>query len=74
MTVEQAISSVTALTIEEQLLVVQSVWKQMPSTSGTALTDAQRAEFERRVQLYEQHPERALTEEEFRAKLRDAGK
>ena len=34
MTVEQAISDISSLPLEEQLLVVQAIWDRMPQDAG----------------------------------------
>ena len=62
MTVEQAISDISSLSLEEQLLVVQAIWDQMPRDAGTTLTDQQRAELDRRLASYRANPDSSLTE------------
>ena len=72
MTVEQAISDISSLPLEEQLLVVQAIWDRMPQDAGTALTDQQRAELDRRLASYRGNPDLALTESQLREQIRDA--
>ncbi|QDV61655.1 addiction module protein [Crateriforma conspicua] len=72
MTVEQAISDISALPLEEQLLVVQAIWDRMPQDAGTTLTDQQRAELDRRLESYRANPDSLLTESQLREQIRDA--
>jgi putative addiction module component (TIGR02574 family) len=72
MTVEQTISSISALPVEDQLRIVQAVWDHLPADVGTPLTDQQRAELDRRWEAYRNNPASGLTEEQLRAELRDA--
>jgi putative addiction module component (TIGR02574 family) len=72
MTVEQAISDISALPLEDQLRVVQAIWDRMPRDAGTSLTDRQRAELDRRFEDYRADPDSALTESQLRKQVRDA--
>ena len=72
MTVEQAISDIASLPLEEQLLVVQAIWDRMPQDAGTSLTDQQRAELDRRLASYQANPDSALTESQLRKQVRDS--
>ena len=72
MTVEQAISDISSLPLEEQLLVVQAIWDRMPQDAGTTLTDHQRAELDRRLERYRANPDSLLTESQLREQIRDA--
>ncbi|WP_153559490.1 addiction module protein [Roseimaritima sediminicola] len=72
MTVEQAISDISSLPLEEQLLVVQAIWDRMPQDAGTTLTDQQRAELDRRLESYRANPDSLLTESQLREQIRDA--
>ena len=72
MTVEQAITNITSLPIEDQLRIVQSVWDNMSASAGTSLSESQRAEFDRRVNAYHADPSTGLTEEQLREKIRNA--
>ncbi|QDT03068.1 Putative addiction module component [Rubripirellula lacrimiformis] len=72
MTVEQAISDIASLSLEEQLLVVQAIWDRMPQDAGTSLTDQQRAELDRRLASYQANPDSALTESQLRKQIRDS--
>ncbi len=72
MTVEQAISEIASLPLEDQLRVVQAIWDRMPQDAGTSLTEPQRAELERRLARYRANPDSALTESQLRKQIRDA--
>ena len=72
MTVEQAISEISSLPIDEQLRVVQAIWDRMPQDAGTALSDRQRAELDRRLADYRDNPDSALTESQLRKQIGDA--
>ncbi len=72
MTVEQAISDITSLPLDDQLRVVQAIWDRMPQDAGTSLTDQQRAELDRRLAGYRASPDSALTESQLRKQIRDA--
>lgn len=72
MTVEQAISNIEQLPLEDQLRVIQEIWDRMPQKAGTALTDRQRAELDRRLANYREDPDSSLTESQFREQVRNA--
>ncbi len=72
MTVEQAISDIVSLPIDDQLRVVQAIWDRMPQDAGTALTDRQRAELDRRLADYRANPDSALTGSQLRKQIGDA--
>lgn len=74
MTVEQAISDISTLSIDEQLRVVQAIWDALPQRAGTELTVAQKAELDHRWKSYEANPELALSQEEFRQQINAAKK
>ena len=70
MTVEQAISDVSALPLDDQLKVVQAIWDRLPESSTLALSDAARSELARRVASYTADPSTLMTEAQLRAKMR----
>jgi len=72
MTVEQAISDIASLPLDDQLRVVQTIWDRMPQDAGTSLTNEQRAGLDRRLAAYRANPDSALTESQLRKKIRDA--
>jgi len=71
MTLEQAISDIASLPVEDQIRVVQTIWDRLPQHAGTTLTDNQRAELDRRLANYRENPDSALTESQLRQQIRD---
>jgi putative addiction module component (TIGR02574 family) len=72
MTLEQVISEVSTLSPADQLRLVQEIWDRLPKDVGTQLTSAQQFELDRRWSEYKTHPSTALTEEDFRERVREA--
>jgi putative addiction module component (TIGR02574 family) len=72
MTVEQAISDIASLPLDDQLRVVQTIWDRMPPEAGTLLTNSQRSELDRRLAAYRDNPASALTEAQLREQIRNA--
>ena len=72
MTVEQVINHISALPPSDQLRVVQAIWDRLPKDVGTELSAAQQAELYRRWAEYKADPSSALTEDEFRERIRIA--
>ena len=72
MTIEQVLNDVSALSPSDQLRVVQAIWDRMPEGVGTELYAAQQAELDRRGADYKADPSVALTEDEFRDRVRGA--
>lgn len=72
MTVEQAINDISALPPSDQLRIVQAIWDRLADGVGTELSDSQRAELDRRWAEYKADPSTALTEDEFRERIRAA--
>ncbi|MEQ1831029.1 MAG: addiction module protein [Pirellula sp.] len=72
MTVEQVIDDISALPLSDQLRVVQAIWDRLPKDVGTGISLAQQAELDRRWAEYKANPSSALTEDEFRERIRIA--
>ena len=72
MTLEQVINDISALPASDQLQVVQAIWDRLPKDVGTELSAAQQAELDRRWAEYKADPSTALTEDEFRERIRIA--
>lgn len=70
MTVEQAISVISALPVEEQLRVVQAIWDRLPESATLTPSDDARRELERRVAKYTTDPSTLMTEEQLRDRMR----
>ncbi|MFO0869646.1 MAG: addiction module protein [Pirellulales bacterium] len=71
-TIEQVLNDIAALSPGDQLRVVQAIGDRLPEGVGTELSAAQRAEFDRRWADYNADPSAALTEDEFRGRIRIA--
>ena len=72
MTVEQTINDISSLPPNDQLRIVQAIWDRLADGVGTGLSDSQRAELDRRWSEYKADPSTALSEEEFRERIRVA--
>ena len=70
MTVEQVINDISALPPNDQLRVVQTIWDRLPKNVGTELSAANQAELDRRWAEYKADPSTALTEDEFKERIR----
>ncbi len=73
MTVDQAVADISQMPVEQQILLIQKVWDQLPDDSTGSLTDDQAAQFDQRAARYLADPASGYTEQQFRAKLRAAG-
>jgi putative addiction module component (TIGR02574 family) len=72
MTLEQVLNEISSLTPSEQLKIAQVIWDKLPNELGTDLSAAQKAELDRRWGDYKKDPSTALTEEEFKDRMRVA--
>jgi putative addiction module component (TIGR02574 family) len=72
MTVEQAMNDISALPPSDQLRIVQAIWDRLADGVGTELSDSQHAELDRRWSEYKADPSTALSEQEFRERIRVA--
>ena len=71
-TLEQVLSEISSLTPSEQLKIAQVIWDKLPNDLGTDLSAAQHAELDQRWDEYKRDPSAALTEEEFKERIRIA--
>lgn len=60
MTFEQAINDISALPLNDQLLIVQAIWDRLADGIGTELSDSRRAELDRRWAEYKADPTTAI--------------
>lgn len=72
MSVEDVINFISALPTSDQLRVVQAIWDRLPREVGTKLTSEQKVELDRRWAEFKANPDRCLTEDEFRTRIRNA--
>jgi putative addiction module component (TIGR02574 family) len=71
MSIEQTVSAIARLPIEEQLQIVHQIWNRLGSENVSSLTDSQQGELDQRMQKYRKNPESALTEDQLRQKLKE---
>lgn len=72
MTVEQVLNDISVLPPNDQLRIVQAIWDRLPKEVGTELSSAQQAELDRRWAQYKADPSTAITEDEFKERIRVA--
>lgn len=72
MTLEQVLNEISSLTPSEQLKIAQVIWDTLPNDLGTDLSAARQAELDRRWAEYKKDPSTALTEAEFKERMRIA--
>ncbi|MCO6455363.1 MAG: addiction module protein [Pirellulaceae bacterium] len=72
MSVDDVINLISALSLSDQLRVVQAIWDQLPNGVGTELSLEQRVELDRRWAEYKANLTSCFTEEEFRNRIRAA--
>ena len=70
MTLEQVISEIAALSPSDQLRLVQEIWDRLPKDVGTELTPRQQTELDRRWAEYKSDLSTALTETDFRERVK----
>ncbi|HEX4128411.1 MAG TPA: addiction module protein [Pirellulales bacterium] len=57
------------LSVEDRIALAQAIWDSIDPDAASVLSDAQRAELERRLADHEQHPERAVPWEVVKANV-----
>lgn len=72
MSIDQVIDDISALAPSDQLRVIQAIWDRLPPGAGTDLTASQQAELDGRWAEYQADPSTALTEFDFRERIRFA--
>ena len=70
MTIEQTISQISQMPVDDQLRIINTIWDNMADDSATQLSSPQREELDRRMAKYRQDPTTAMTEAELREKLK----
>jgi putative addiction module component (TIGR02574 family) len=69
MNLDQTISDLSALSIDDRLRIVQRLWDSIPADTEIAVTPEQRAELERRIAAHEANPDSAISSEELERRL-----
>jgi putative addiction module component (TIGR02574 family) len=72
MTIEQTISQISQLPVEDQLRIIHAVWNQMGDETIAQPTQGQHKELDDRMARFRENPKSAMTEMELREKLRDS--
>lgn len=57
------------LSVEERLALVEELWDSIAEDAAVPLTDAQRAELDRRLAEHEAHPEDVVSWEDVKASI-----
>jgi putative addiction module component (TIGR02574 family) len=71
MSIENTVSQISQLPIEQQLKIVHAIWDQMGNAAGIGATPQQQEELDRRMAKYRADPETGMTEDELRQKLKE---
>ena len=69
--IDQTLTELTALPIQDRLRVVESLWDSIPADSPVDVSPEQRAELQRRIAAHEHSPEQLLTWDEVLDRLRE---
>jgi putative addiction module component (TIGR02574 family) len=72
MTIEQVMNDISSLSANDQIRIAQAIWDRLPRDAGTELSPVLSAELDRRWAEYEANPATALTENDFRERIRVA--
>jgi len=71
MDITATLNEITALTIEDRILLVQAIWDSIAVEQVYPdLTEAQQQELDRRIEDHESNPDDVLTWEEITASVR----
>ena len=63
---------VSRLSISERIQLVQDIWDSIPTASDALpITEAQRQELDRRLEMYEQNPASASSWDEVKQRIAD---
>jgi putative addiction module component (TIGR02574 family) len=73
MNIDQTISDLSTLSVDERLRIVQKLWDSIPRETEVTLSPDQRAELERRIAAHEADPESAISRDELERRLKDDG-
>ncbi|HEX6986491.1 MAG TPA: addiction module protein [Planctomycetaceae bacterium] len=71
MDLSATLAEIQKLPVEDRIRLVHAIWDGIAGETAIRLTDAQKAELDRRIALYEANPDDVLTWEEVEASLRD---
>ncbi len=71
MNLEQTISDLAALSVDDRLLIVQRLWDSIPAEAEIPISPEQREEIKRRVAEHDANPSSAISREELERRLQD---
>ncbi len=71
MSIDQTVSQISQLPVEDQLKIVHAIWDQIGHSNSLQLTPEQRKVLDQRMERLRENPESAMTESELRQKLKD---
>lgn len=70
MNIEQTISDLAALPVDERLRIVQMLWDSIPPESAVTVSPDQRAELDHRIAAHEENPDSAILRDELERRLK----
>ena len=71
MNIDQTISDLSALSVDERLRIVQKLWDSIPPETEVTVSPDQRTELDRRIAAHEADPESAISPDELERRLKD---
>lgn len=69
MTADQVISDAVSLPPSDRLRIAQAIWDSLPEDAYPAPGPEFKAELDRRMAIYREHPESGMTIDELRGRL-----
>ena len=71
MNITATLNEIVALSIEDRIILVQAIWDSIAAEQVYPdLTEAQKQELDRRINDYEENPDKVLTWEEIKSSLK----
>ena len=70
MNLEETISQITSLPVDERLRLVQAVWESLPADVDCGVSPEQQAEMDRRVAAHNADPSSSVSRDELARRLR----
>ncbi len=74
MDINETLTELTALPVDDRLRVVESLWDSIESDTPVSLSREQRDEINRRIEAHEANPDGLLTWEQVLDRLRTSNK
>jgi putative addiction module component (TIGR02574 family) len=70
MNLEETISHITSLPVDERLRLIQAVWESLPPDVDCGVSPKQHAELDRRVAAHDSDPSSSVSRDELTRRLR----